>query len=631
MLSEAIVEEGKKNRLRVECKGLDRKSDKEIDLHETDTITKWKEEIEGDLWDGLRSGWLCGSFSMARWKPGGPPPVRSRDEIYGMATNNVKQQQEADRGTLAATRSVALMKLQCARADARGVPRVATGENPPGTDGMIEGSAWLLPEVDRDLREMEADEAVFNTCAFQDGKVRWYKPGKWAGKLGDEGMADMRKICKCPNWVRHQALVGKELTEPAGQYPPRLVQMVAVKIIQPFKKMLNLEWWRYQLATKTANVTELQKGWLKNEDRKRKRAEITPMLIAKDGEEQKMPATTAAESKKEVKEKQDDFHLGGMRNPAIAVSKMNRLAKTGMRVRRAWEKFWKENEDEACRLAEDYGTPEAKYDLGILTAWREKLLAVLGSEEEEGVRLKDNFMFKSPLRSNVWKAWINASGDPDTALKDWIEEGVPLGMNKPIPLSNGIFPPALEESDEVDQTPELADQLGLENYSSIREHEEEAKIELQRYVDKNFARVVDTEELTRRFPDKGTMSKLAIILKLKDDGSTKSRIILDMRRSGGNSRCRAPERITLPRATDVVKGATWMRDHANELREQLKPEGYRDTDPEQAEMFSIDLADAFCHWPVCQEELANCVAPHVIPGQFVVFEPFYLGSKEPPS
>ena len=110
VLSEAIVEEGKRNRLWVECKGVDRKSDKEIDLHETETITKWKEEV----WDG--------SFSMARWKPGGPPPVRSQDEIYGMATNNLKQQQEADRGTLAATRSVALMKLQCARADARGVP-----------------------------------------------------------------------------------------------------------------------------------------------------------------------------------------------------------------------------------------------------------------------------------------------------------------------------------------------------------------------------------------------------------------------------------------------------------------------------------------------------------------------------
>ncbi len=154
VLGEAVMEEGARNQIWVESVGLDRKSNDEIDLHEINTILKWKKEIEEDQWDGIHSGWPCGSFSMARWKPGGPPPVRSRDEIYGLGSNNARQQQEADRGTLAATRSVALMKLQCQRADARGAPRVATGENPPGTDG-IEGSAWILPEV-----EMEAEEAT---------------------------------------------------------------------------------------------------------------------------------------------------------------------------------------------------------------------------------------------------------------------------------------------------------------------------------------------------------------------------------------------------------------------------------------------------------------------------------------
>ena len=628
VLGEAIEKEAGKHLINVECVGLDRKSDSEIDLHEMDTILKWKKEIESDMWDGLHSGWPCGSFSMARWKPGGPPPVRSKEEIYGLSTNDAKQQREADRGTLAATRSVALIKLQCQRADARGIPRVATGENPPGTDG-IEGSAWHLPEVVVDLREMEAEEAVFNTCAFQDGKVRWFKPGKWAGKLGEEGMADMRKICKCPNWVRHQPLLGKELTEPAGQYPKRLVELVATKIVMAFKKTLNLEWWRFQMATKKANVTELQRSWLKNEDKKRKRSEMSPMLLAPEGR-QSLPSTSVKVPKKEVKETQDNFYLGGMRNPARAVSKMNRLGKTGMLIRRAWEKFWEDNEDEAVKLAEDYGTREAKLDEEILESWREEILRVLRAEEEEGVRLKDNFMFRSPLQSRVWKAWISAAGDPDTALKDWIEEGVPLGMNKQIPTSNGIFPPAMGEEGELDQTPELVDQLGLANYSSVREFEKEAKEELNRYEEKGFARVVSGEELVRRFPDKGTMSKLALILKVKEDGTKKSRIILDMKRSGGNARCRVPERITLPRATDVVEGAKWMMKNSQRLEEQLQAEGYRDKDPGQAELFSIDLADAFCHWPVCQEELANCVAPHVEPDKYVVFVALLFGFKGAP-
>ena len=635
VLGEAVVEERARNQIWVESVGLDRKANNEIDLHEIDTILKWKKEIEEDQWDGLHSGWPCGSFSMARWKPGGPPPVRSREEIYGLSSDNARQQQEADRGTLAATRSVALMKLQCQRADARGIPRVATGENPPGTDGK-EGSAWILPEVVVDLQEMEAEEAVFNTCAFQEGKTRWFKPGKWAGKLGEEGMADMRRICKCPNWVKHQPLIGKELTEPAGQYPKKLVELVARKIIMAFKKTLNLEWWRYQMATKKANVTELQKSWLKNEDKKRKIAELSPMLLKEDGSRPQIPTSSSKVPKKEVKEKQDDFFLGGMRNPARAVSKMHRLGKTGMVIRRAWEKFWDWREEDAIKLAEEYGTQEAKFDEDVLADWREELLKTLKATEDEGVRLKDNFMFKSPLQSSVWKAWIDASGDPDTALKDWIEEGVPLGMNKAIPGSNGVFPPAMgEQEGELDQTPELAEQLGLENYSSVREFETEAREELARYEEKNFARIVDAEELTKRFPDKGTMSKLAIILKVKEDGTRKSRIILDMRKSGGNARCRVPERITLPRATDVVEGAKWMRENADKLEEQLRAEdhrdtNYRDTDPDQAELFSVDLADAFCHWPVCQEELANCVAPHVDPGKFVVFVALLFGFKGAP-
>ena len=73
-----------------------------------------------------------------------------------------------------------------------------------------------------------------------------------------------------------------------------------------------------------------------------------------------------------------------------------------------------------------------------------------------------------------------------------------------------------------------------------------------------------------------------------------------------------------------------MKKHAEDLREQLRADGYRDTDPDQAEMFSIDLADAFCHWPVCQEELANCVAPHVEPGRFVVFVALLFGFKGAP-
>ena len=58
-------------------------------------------------YDGGHAGFPCGSFSRARLnaKGDGPGPVRSGSEIYGLASNNRRQQAEADRGTVLAVRS----------------------------------------------------------------------------------------------------------------------------------------------------------------------------------------------------------------------------------------------------------------------------------------------------------------------------------------------------------------------------------------------------------------------------------------------------------------------------------------------------------------------------------------------
>ena len=51
--------------------------------------------------DAAHSGFPCGSFSRARYREGSePPPVRSKQWIYGLPTNDVKQQAEAGLGSL---------------------------------------------------------------------------------------------------------------------------------------------------------------------------------------------------------------------------------------------------------------------------------------------------------------------------------------------------------------------------------------------------------------------------------------------------------------------------------------------------------------------------------------------------
>ena len=113
-------------------------------------------------------------------------------------------------------------------------------ENPPGDERV--GSAWAVPEIKGYLTEVEAHFVEFNTCAYQTERVRWFKPGKWAGRL--EGLPSLSRVCRCPNWVRHESLSGKSKTERAAAYPKALCDAMVVEV---FKKSLALEFWRYQM------------------------------------------------------------------------------------------------------------------------------------------------------------------------------------------------------------------------------------------------------------------------------------------------------------------------------------------------------------------------------------------------
>ena len=48
------------------------------------------------------------------------------------------------------------------------------------------------------------------------------------------------------------------------------------------------------------------------------------------------------------------------------------------------------------------------------------------------------------------------------------------------------------------------------------------------------------------------VSKLACIIKVKRDGRTKIRLVIDFRRSGVNGHVKAAERVVLPRIADVL-------------------------------------------------------------------------------
>eukprot|EP00438_Fugacium_kawagutii_P013978 Skav200729 [mRNA] locus=scaffold274:51612:55414:+ [translate_table: standard] len=360
-------------------------------------------------------------------------------------------------------------------------------------------------------------------------------------------------------------------------------------------------------------LNELRRTWLANEEKRMSKLSHSkqenrmghvdyryPMMeqpkatIPMDLNVDNMPNATAEQSKKRKREEENEVCLGGMRNPRVAVKRLWRLKQTGSKIRKAWEEFIEENQD-ALILGYQYGANEAKYDDTLAMQWQLKLHMVLKVPLQDGVKIKDNLVFKSPLNVDLWRAWFKESQDPDYHVAEWADEGVPLGMNLPIPRSNGVFPATGEEWEEnFGEAPELELQTETKNYRSFTDFPEDADIEVRRYVEAGFAKVMSWDEVKSQF-ERGTVSRLALILKEKPEGGVKRRVVVDLLRSGGNGRAATPERIVLPRVLDVTTMAREMAAQA--------PQGTT------AEFVMFDFKDAFCHYPVARQELANCLAP----------------------
>jgi len=156
---------------------------------------------------------------------------------------------------------------------------------------------------------------------------------------------------------------------------------------------------------------------------------------------------------------------------------------------------------------------------------------------------------------------------------------------------------------------------GFTNYTSTDEYHEETARELERYHKAGYsfqgsqeeavkllatARDISEQQAQAEF-DSGAVSKLAIIVKQKNDGTFKYRIVVDLRRSEPrpvNARATVPERPLLPRPFDVTEDVKELA----ALHPSPQPV------EESMEFAAADLADAYMHFNVRKEELAECVS-----------------------
>lgn len=475
----------------------------------------------------------------------------------------------------------------------------------------------MFPELILFVERLQATTAIFNTCAFQDKvKDKWFKPGRFTGCLAELG--SLAKKCNCPSGRKHRSLVGKALTARAAEYPEGLARAYALLVVKSFKTTLQMEWWRFQLKVKKEEVSTAQANWLASKQKKQlpptnlgELASSKRAWSAEDVENELKPSE--GPSKKARREGENQHIIGGMRNPAKAVSRLTKVLETGKDI----------------STAKGYGGQTCELNDEVLGEWRETLEKLLKAKDFEEVVLRPSGRFKSPLNARPWEAWRKASGDPERDLVSWIRFGTPLGMSSDIPYC-GIFPMTEDEEANSDAAPEMQLQMEVENYKGFKEEPEHPQVEVQRYLDKGFCVELSESQLQQQFPT-GTVSKLALIVKEKEDGSVKRRVIIDLLRSGGNTRCKVRERIVLPRIVDVRDSLKYLRENRFGLILRAQREGWADQEEcDEIEMFSVDMAEAYCHLAVCEDELCHCVAPSVTPGRFLVFTAMLFGFRGAP-
>jgi len=259
------------------------------------------------------------------------------------------------------------------------------------------------------------------------------------------------------------------------------------------------------------------------------------------------PALTKnVESHKQRRTRENADAPGGMRSPWKFVRENPRSRDVGAKLAEVIDQFVDDCPDVSRWLLEEGAAGRAKYK-------------GTGSEYQLLTRLQEFLGAKtlafgkhSCWRSCLVRSYVAMAGDPELHLADWFEDGAPTGVAMEIP-SCGIFPPV--ESAAV-ATAELQNHCAMtepgRNYISVEQNQDLVQAETDRLIGAGFIEAFPTWEDLERRHGKVIVSKIAAIVKKRDDGSAKTRIIIDMLRSKVNSFVKLSERIVLPRLMDVV-------------------------------------------------------------------------------
>ncbi len=528
------------------------------DLGNEEEFLEMIDEAPQDTPDWKHLAPPCRTFTKARRddKHGRCRQLRSEGKPEGFGDK------ETEEANVLGNRTVAICEKQIE------LGKFFSVENPEGS------YLWDLPAFKRLAKRPGVTMVILDQCAY-GGPYR--KP---TGLLSNAPWLLKGKRCEDAPAHTHTPLVGRVwsyktdqevwLTSEAAEYPAGLCEAWAEQWVTWLKES--------KIAPKERQEGMVRKGKFQN---KLVREELL------DHQSVQEP------SKKQVREEENHTCLGGMRNPRRAVEKSHKW--------QTWGRSAREALDEALslspgflkvvgRLGADMAPPEAEAATKVLKEGGRLAAKLIIKKMNLPVETLDE-VGPTGWRWRLMQEIGRASQDPDIDVPEWFRGETPLGINKTIP-SRGVFPNTELTKAQIEAAKHLAergDELHItRNYSSFEDNEKDSKEGLARLESEGHLEVIGPwSQVVKRWPD-AIGTKLATLVKAREDGTKKVRFIVDMRRSGVNSLAEAGERIVLPRGSDLV------RDLLDLVRSEV-------------EIFTADFQDAFLNLSICEEERGHVV------------------------
>jgi hypothetical protein len=259
------------------------------------------------------------------------------------------------------------------------------------------------------------------------------------------------------------------------------------------------------------------------------------------------------EGKLEVRRREDEASLAGMRNPASVIRVWPELCAAMAPVRQALLRAINleprlRNLASACGESPSRKPPPQE----CIDKARASVAQSLGLSRQDAEVCHPASPWKARLVGKVQ----DLANDPDMALRTWLEHGAPMGLSSPI-QPGGLFPP---QSGEAEMTLEdLADAQAVKrNHPLFSERHGQLRSPgldlLAEQVNEGFGLLFSDKSAAETFlGGQAHPAPLGNITKEKPGGGVKHRLIQDLKNNSVNSAVVLTERQVLPRPIDHAK------------------------------------------------------------------------------